>query len=350
MNTELLSLANDPAILVRLCDIRTLPSTDALVTKAERILAAEEISSALRYRQEDDKRMALCSRLLQQQLLCSHSSRHRGIRSVSDLLRAMDSQCVGRERPYVFGGASGIGEEEKLRRFMKIWTMKEAFVKALGTGVYVDPARLECVLPEFDSPEACTPAPSLACPYTPEYDLSTDTYAFSPAKTAGPSVALSSGGSTSASTQETFKSLSLESEEDTGKERKIVRILMDGEEQKDFGFVWLDATVAPGFVICVCWGPVQAAQKKYLECMPEREREAIKSTTARRISRDPELPKRFSWDEALPSNNGGGNSTFPAASRLPRFDVRWVSGETLLQELHTTSGSSNDPEPNLRLA
>ncbi|KYK67947.1 4'-phosphopantetheinyl transferase superfamily protein [Toxoplasma gondii TgCatPRC2] len=429
MNTELLSLTDEPVILVRLCDIRTLPATDALITKAENIIAAEEVSSALRYRQENDKRMALCSRLLQQCLLRGHSSRHRSLclsprsrvplrhstpslhsprltastrrpscllpraahalpekierqrsgqkpiwiphaeerspfihfnvshdtglvvlsasrllvgvdcmqvtvrgassRSVADLLRAMDSQCVGRERPYVLGEDSDVSDEEKLRRFMKIWTMKEAFVKACGTGVYVDPARLECVLPEYDSPTACTPAPSLACPYTPEYDLNEDTHACSPGGKANPGQVLSGEGPTAVSTQETYKSLSLESDEDTGEDRPMVRIMMDGEEQKNFGFAWLDASVAPGFIICVCWGPVQAAQKKYLECMPEREREAIKAVTARRISRESE--KRFSRDEGFPCKDAA-SCVYTGTSRLPRFDVRWVSGETLVQE------------------
>ncbi|PFH37100.1 hypothetical protein BESB_035580 [Besnoitia besnoiti] len=93
MHTELLCAGGEPpAILVRLCDVRTLPPTPVLIEKAERLIPAEEVFSALRYRQDPDKRMALASRLLQQQLLRQHSSRHRDSRAVCSPSFLSDAQ------------------------------------------------------------------------------------------------------------------------------------------------------------------------------------------------------------------------------------------------------------------
>lgn len=38
--------------------------------------------------------------------------------------------------------------DEQIRRFMSLWCMKESYVKAIGTGLYTDPSRIECVPPE----------------------------------------------------------------------------------------------------------------------------------------------------------------------------------------------------------
>jgi 4'-phosphopantetheinyl transferase len=44
------------------------------------------------------------------------------------------------EQNYIFGGN---GEEEKNKRFFKLWTMKESYLKMTGEGITFSPARIE---------------------------------------------------------------------------------------------------------------------------------------------------------------------------------------------------------------
>lgn len=46
---------------------------------------------------------------------------------------------------------SFVGESTKLTNFFYLWTMKESFVKAIGTGMYTEPQTLECKVPSLTS-------------------------------------------------------------------------------------------------------------------------------------------------------------------------------------------------------
>lgn len=68
-------------------------------------------------------------------------------RTVDEFLASMQSQCVRRERQYIHqhpqhhhrpssssSSSGSLSAYRRLRRFMHLWTVKESFVKALGTG------------------------------------------------------------------------------------------------------------------------------------------------------------------------------------------------------------------------
>lgn len=172
----------------------------------ESILTNQEILDGERYRRAPDRLRALSSRLLQRLLLSSYcccnpqhivierketrskpiwkpspgetadfvhfnvshdeglvvfgASRHlvgvdcmrcspRG-RDISSFLQQMRRHCTLRDWSYIIAVHT---PEQQLRRFMRVWTVKEAFVKAIGTGIYTDPERLECSFPPSGSPQ-----------------------------------------------------------------------------------------------------------------------------------------------------------------------------------------------------
>ncbi|XP_026194538.1 uncharacterized protein LOC34621162 [Cyclospora cayetanensis] len=62
-------------------------------------------------------------------------------RDTEQFLRQMRGHCTPGDWAYVMEVSD---PEQQLRRFMRVWTVKESFVKALGTGMYTDPQRLQC--------------------------------------------------------------------------------------------------------------------------------------------------------------------------------------------------------------
>jgi phosphopantetheine--protein transferase-like protein len=62
-----------------------------------------------------------------------------GSASVDQMLSNLRSIFSDREWGYIQTG----GEDVKLERFHRLWTAKEAYVKCLGTGLYVEPQELE---------------------------------------------------------------------------------------------------------------------------------------------------------------------------------------------------------------
>ncbi|CDJ39616.1 4'-phosphopantetheinyl transferase, putative [Eimeria tenella] len=177
----------------------------ALATRVGALLPSQEILDSERYRRAPDRLRALSSRLLQRLLLSSHcskspksilierkatrskpiwrpsagetadfvhfnvshdeglvvfgASRHlvgvdcmrcsaRG-RDTAEFLQQMKSHCTQKDWAYVMGAHL---KEQQLRRFMRVWTVKEAFVKALGTGIYIEPERLQCFFPAVGPP------------------------------------------------------------------------------------------------------------------------------------------------------------------------------------------------------
>ncbi|CDI76938.1 4'-phosphopantetheinyl transferase, putative [Eimeria acervulina] len=74
----------------------------------------------------------------------------RGSRDTTQFLQQMKAHCTARDWAYIMGVRL---PEQQIRRFMRVWTVKEAFVKAIGTGIYIDPERLECTFPASGSPQ-----------------------------------------------------------------------------------------------------------------------------------------------------------------------------------------------------
>lgn len=60
---------------------------------------------------------------------------YRGARTIDEFFSLMDRQFSDSEWVYINGGAD---DKQRLSRFMRLWCLKESFVKAEGTGIYSD--------------------------------------------------------------------------------------------------------------------------------------------------------------------------------------------------------------------
>eukprot|EP00922_Rhytidocystis_sp_ex-Travisia-forbesii_P048542 GHVS01072293.1.p1 GENE.GHVS01072293.1~~GHVS01072293.1.p1 ORF type:complete len:187 (-),score=28.91 GHVS01072293.1:63-623(-) len=72
-------------------------------------------------------------------------------RPLSAFFDSMGNQFAPQEWRYIKGQSTST-DQAMLRRFMRLWTMKEAFIKAMGTGLYVEPQRLQCGAVDSESP------------------------------------------------------------------------------------------------------------------------------------------------------------------------------------------------------
>eukprot|EP01066_Platyproteum_vivax_P017896 Platyproteum_vivax@DN7449_c0_g1_i4.p1 len=62
-------------------------------------------------------------------------------KDISSYFENMANVFSSREWAHIHAGST---DQEKMKRFYLLWAMKESFVKAIGTGLYTDPSRLEC--------------------------------------------------------------------------------------------------------------------------------------------------------------------------------------------------------------
>jgi len=76
-------------------------------------------------------------------------------RSVADFFSSLRGTFQESEWEYIRGDPD---EQKQLKRFMWLWTMKEAYVKCFGTGLYVAPERLRCEFPDDKEAPATTEA------------------------------------------------------------------------------------------------------------------------------------------------------------------------------------------------
>ncbi|CEM23170.1 unnamed protein product [Vitrella brassicaformis CCMP3155] len=190
------------AVRILLCEVANTVLDEGLRECLAEILPQSEIDQIYRFRFDADRRMALASRVLARHVIADEGgsdtdmlaidierSKKAGNRPIwkpsspkdrfihfnvshdkDVVVLAASRQLVGidvmriattkEDRPLrdffdsLRGSFSALewryitqpaGERDQLERFMELWTMKEAYVKAIATGLYVEPLRLECV-------------------------------------------------------------------------------------------------------------------------------------------------------------------------------------------------------------
>lgn len=161
-------------MMYQLLDIRTV--TEDQIEKYYSLMAPEKRARVDRFRFDEDKKRTVCGEMLARQMIAkacgvreealrfsvgehgkpytpsavvqfniSHSG-HYVLCAVSEypvgadieMIRPMDDRmihyvCTDDELAYVTDGA--VTEEEQLRRFFRVWTVKEAYFKCCGTGI-----------------------------------------------------------------------------------------------------------------------------------------------------------------------------------------------------------------------